>query len=239
MRPAVRCKDAKTRTHRKRAHRQHHRPASGRGRHRRGAQQPARPAHPQRPRRRTRRPGTRGHRPGSRRDQRPRRGLRPGGSLPEPAGRATGRQDRPGHPQLLPAPRRPHPRTRLGLPYQQRAGAAAPGRLARGEGVQHHLLPAPARPGPPRRCARPQRPAGRRRRPGRPPGGHAAAGPAGLGHRRRGPLPESWRFQPDTPAYGLPYMAHPDGEGDLVARIAEDPGAPAPAERIRAALAAA
>lgn len=54
-----------------------------------------------------------------------------------------------------------------------------------------------------------------------------------------GPLPESWRFQPDTPAYGLPYLAHPDGEGDLVARIAEDPGAPAPAERIRAALAAA
>ncbi|NBM20320.1 NAD(P)-binding domain-containing protein [Streptomyces sp. GC420] len=48
-----------------------------------------------------------------------------------------------------------------------------------------------------------------------------------------GPLADSWRFQPGTPAYGLPYLTRPD------AALAEDPGAPAPAAKIREALDAA
>jgi 8-hydroxy-5-deazaflavin:NADPH oxidoreductase len=43
-----------------------------------------------------------------------------------------------------------------------------------------------------------------------------------------GPLAESWRFEPDTPAYGLPYL----GPGAL-----NGPGRPAGAGELRAALA--
>ncbi|NJQ02500.1 NADPH-dependent F420 reductase [Streptomyces zingiberis] len=51
-----------------------------------------------------------------------------------------------------------------------------------------------------------------------------------------GTLADSWRFQPDTPAYGGPYMADP---GVGVEGIAEDPGTPAQVEKVEAALAAA
>ena len=48
-----------------------------------------------------------------------------------------------------------------------------------------------------------------------------------------GPLSEGWRFQPDTPAYGLPYDGSPDGtwSGDTAKRVS--------AEEMRTALAAA
>ncbi|HLL69751.1 MAG TPA: NADPH-dependent F420 reductase [Micromonosporaceae bacterium] len=46
-----------------------------------------------------------------------------------------------------------------------------------------------------------------------------------------GPLAEGWRFQPDTPAYGLPYI--PEGQSF------DGPPAPAGADIIRRALAAA
>jgi 8-hydroxy-5-deazaflavin:NADPH oxidoreductase len=52
-----------------------------------------------------------------------------------------------------------------------------------------------------------------------------------------GPLAQSWRLQPGTPAFLAPYMAAPDA--DFATRLATDPGSPAPAEKIRAALAAA
>ncbi|WP_035803203.1 NADPH-dependent F420 reductase [Kitasatospora mediocidica] len=48
-----------------------------------------------------------------------------------------------------------------------------------------------------------------------------------------GSLAEGWRFQPDTPAYGLPYLAEPG------LPFNEDPGSPADAAAIRAALDAA
>ncbi|WP_104814821.1 NADPH-dependent F420 reductase [Kitasatospora sp. MMS16-BH015] len=50
-----------------------------------------------------------------------------------------------------------------------------------------------------------------------------------------GSLADSWRFQPDTPAYGLPYLKDPS---DAV-NFAADPGHPADAATLRAALAAA
>lgn len=45
-----------------------------------------------------------------------------------------------------------------------------------------------------------------------------------------GPLAEGWRFEPDTPAYGLPYDGSPDGtwSGDTARRVS--------AEDLRAAL---
>ncbi len=48
-----------------------------------------------------------------------------------------------------------------------------------------------------------------------------------------GPLAEGWRFQPDTPAYGIPYDGSPDGRwsGDTAKRVSAD--------ELRAALAAA
>ena len=48
-----------------------------------------------------------------------------------------------------------------------------------------------------------------------------------------GPLSEGWRFEPDTPAYGLPYDGSPDGTwgGDTATRVSAD--------EMRAALAAA
>ncbi|UFN46150.1 NADPH-dependent F420 reductase [Nocardioides okcheonensis] len=48
-----------------------------------------------------------------------------------------------------------------------------------------------------------------------------------------GPLAEGWRFQPDTPAYGLPYDGSPDGQwsGATAKRVGAD--------ELRAALAAA
>jgi 8-hydroxy-5-deazaflavin:NADPH oxidoreductase len=48
-----------------------------------------------------------------------------------------------------------------------------------------------------------------------------------------GTLAESWRQEPGTPVYGTPYLTDPN------AGLAEDPGHPADAEKIRAALAAA
>ncbi|GAA2143271.1 NAD(P)-binding domain-containing protein [Kitasatospora kazusensis] len=48
-----------------------------------------------------------------------------------------------------------------------------------------------------------------------------------------GALAESWRFQPDTPAYGLPYLKDPK------TALNEDPGQPADAATVRRALAAA
>jgi predicted dinucleotide-binding enzyme len=48
-----------------------------------------------------------------------------------------------------------------------------------------------------------------------------------------GPLVEGWRFQPGTPAYGLPYLKDPG------AQLFEDPGAPTDAAILREALAAA
>ncbi|MDH6131981.1 putative dinucleotide-binding enzyme [Kitasatospora sp. MAA4] len=48
-----------------------------------------------------------------------------------------------------------------------------------------------------------------------------------------GPLAEGRRFQPDTPAYGLPYLADPTRPFN------EDPGKPVDAAAIRAALSAA
>ncbi|WP_256107824.1 NADPH-dependent F420 reductase [Streptomyces sp. ODS05-4] len=48
-----------------------------------------------------------------------------------------------------------------------------------------------------------------------------------------GPLAASWRFQRDTPAYVVPYAKNPQGLGIA----ADDPGAPAGADRLRAALA--
>ncbi|GHH80758.1 NADP oxidoreductase [Streptomyces sulfonofaciens] len=48
-----------------------------------------------------------------------------------------------------------------------------------------------------------------------------------------GPLTESWRFQPGTPVYGLPYAASKD------AGFMNDPAAHAPASEITEALAAA
>jgi len=52
-----------------------------------------------------------------------------------------------------------------------------------------------------------------------------------------GSLAQSWRLQPGTPAFLAPYMADPDA--DFATRLATDPGSPAPAEKIRAALDAA
>ncbi|MCW2735844.1 MAG: oxidoreductase [Nocardioides sp.] len=48
-----------------------------------------------------------------------------------------------------------------------------------------------------------------------------------------GPLAEGWRFQPGTPAYGVPYDGSPDGtwSGDTAKRVS--------AEEMRTALAAA
>ena len=39
-----------------------------------------------------------------------------------------------------------------------------------------------------------------------------------------GPLDEGWRFEPDTPAYGLPYDGSPDGtwSGDTARRVSAD-----------------
>jgi hypothetical protein len=48
-----------------------------------------------------------------------------------------------------------------------------------------------------------------------------------------GTLAESWRMEPDTPVYGIPYLRDPSGP------FSEDPGAPCGADRIREALAAA
>ncbi|WP_329571489.1 NADPH-dependent F420 reductase [Kitasatospora sp. NBC_01266] len=48
-----------------------------------------------------------------------------------------------------------------------------------------------------------------------------------------GPLSASWRFQPGTPAYGLPYLKDPKSRLDL------DPGHPADIATIEQALAAA
>ncbi|WP_405009566.1 NADPH-dependent F420 reductase [Kitasatospora sp. NBC_01539] len=48
-----------------------------------------------------------------------------------------------------------------------------------------------------------------------------------------GPLPEGRRFQPGTPAYGLPYLKDPAGD------LSTDPGSPAAASTVREALAAA
>ncbi|MCX4744516.1 NAD(P)-binding domain-containing protein [Kitasatospora sp. NBC_01287] len=48
-----------------------------------------------------------------------------------------------------------------------------------------------------------------------------------------GPLAASWRFQPGTPAYGLPYLKDP------AARLDQDPGQPADTATIEQALAAA
>jgi predicted dinucleotide-binding enzyme len=43
-----------------------------------------------------------------------------------------------------------------------------------------------------------------------------------------GPLSESWRFEPDTPAYGLPYLGP---------EMLTGPGRPAAAAELRSALA--
>ncbi|MCD0480851.1 NADPH-dependent F420 reductase [Streptacidiphilus sp. ASG 303] len=48
-----------------------------------------------------------------------------------------------------------------------------------------------------------------------------------------GPLAEGWRFEPGTPAYGLPYLVDPS------LPFTEDPGSPADAASVRAALEAA
>jgi 8-hydroxy-5-deazaflavin:NADPH oxidoreductase len=48
-----------------------------------------------------------------------------------------------------------------------------------------------------------------------------------------GPLADGWHFQPDTPAYGLPYLSV------LGKPLNEDPGSPADAAALREALAAA
>ena len=48
-----------------------------------------------------------------------------------------------------------------------------------------------------------------------------------------GPLAESWRMEPGTPVYGTPYLRDP------AAALGEDPGRPADAATIRAALDAA
>ncbi|MEU9133337.1 NAD(P)-binding domain-containing protein [Kitasatospora sp. NPDC048540] len=48
-----------------------------------------------------------------------------------------------------------------------------------------------------------------------------------------GPLAEGWRFQPGTPAYGLPYLKDPGSP------LSEDPGHSAGAPAVREALAAA
>jgi predicted dinucleotide-binding enzyme len=48
-----------------------------------------------------------------------------------------------------------------------------------------------------------------------------------------GPLSEGWRQEPGTPAYGIPYLKIPG------TALPDDPGAPAPAAKIREALAAA
>ncbi|MDI5961654.1 NADPH-dependent F420 reductase [Streptantibioticus silvisoli] len=48
-----------------------------------------------------------------------------------------------------------------------------------------------------------------------------------------GPLAEGWRFQPDTPAYGVPYLKDPSQP------FPEDPGQPGAAQVVRDALAAA
>ncbi|WP_214411869.1 NADPH-dependent F420 reductase [Sphaerisporangium fuscum] len=50
-----------------------------------------------------------------------------------------------------------------------------------------------------------------------------------------GALAEGWRFQRDTPAYAVPYAKNPQGTGIA----GDDPGVPADAGTIRAALAAA
>jgi predicted dinucleotide-binding enzyme len=51
-----------------------------------------------------------------------------------------------------------------------------------------------------------------------------------------GPLAEGRRFEPGTPAYGVPYLADASvGQAGL----GSDPGAPTPAQKIRAALEAA
>ncbi|MFD8919674.1 NADP oxidoreductase, partial [Streptomyces sp. NPDC059569] len=49
-----------------------------------------------------------------------------------------------------------------------------------------------------------------------------------------GTLADSWRFQPGTPAYGIPYAQDPEGLA-----IADDPGRSADAATVRTALAAA
>jgi predicted dinucleotide-binding enzyme len=48
-----------------------------------------------------------------------------------------------------------------------------------------------------------------------------------------GPLSEGWRQEPGTPVYGSPYLKDP------AAALSDDPGATAPAAKIREALAAA
>ncbi|MFG1609222.1 NADPH-dependent F420 reductase [Actinoplanes sp. NPDC049265] len=65
-----------------------------------------------------------------------------------------------------------------------------------------------------------------------------------------GPLAESWRFEPETDAYTVPYCADPDALRTAWAQLAEavrsgttpqmpaaDPGAPLPAARLRTLLA--
>jgi predicted dinucleotide-binding enzyme len=67
-----------------------------------------------------------------------------------------------------------------------------------------------------------------------------------------GPLAESWRFEPETEPYAVPYCTDPDAIRAAWARLAEDlrsgtppqppapdPGAPLPAARLRALLAGA
>lgn len=48
-----------------------------------------------------------------------------------------------------------------------------------------------------------------------------------------GTLADSWRFEPDTPAYGVPYLRNP-GAG-----LAGDPGSPTDATKLREAVSAA
>ncbi len=52
-----------------------------------------------------------------------------------------------------------------------------------------------------------------------------------------GRLADSWRMQPGTPAFLMPYMANPSAP--FATRLASDPGRPATAEQIRDALDAA
>lgn len=66
-----------------------------------------------------------------------------------------------------------------------------------------------------------------------------------------GPLADSWRFEPETDPYAVPYFTDPDGVKAFWAQVGEalrsgtapqtpppaDPGAPLPAARLRTLLA--
>src|SRR4051812_1877866 len=195
------------RTDRQWTHRRHRCPAGGGRRPRRRAQQQSWTRDPHRPRGSARTPCTSGHRGRGRRGRRHRRGDDPAQGLPRGAGRAAARQGRHRHQQLL-------------LPGDGHIAELDDESTTSSELLQAHL--------PESRVVKAfsnlnsghlgslQRPAGHPERSVLAIAGDDVAAKQtvtefldsiGYDAYDVGPLSEGWRYQPDTPAYGQPYVA--------------------------------